>query len=153
MYKSDLVDFKIVSVFIFTCFMFYTVNACSEVYQWKDEHGKVHFGDRPPTGIKSDNISNKLDHINISTDFSSPELLLEQIQQKEREQNKKRQETLDKRKNMPSLADMCRDAESYLRAIEGRVVFTDDQGKEIKVSEKERQNKVIKMKAIIRQKC
>ena len=54
---------------------------------------------------------------------------------------------------MPSLADMCRDAESYLRAIEGRVVFTDDQGKEIKVSEKERQNKVIKMKAIIRQKC
>jgi len=153
MFKRGLVGFKIVSVFMFTCFMFYTVNAYSEVYQWKDEYGQVHFGDRPPTNIKADDISNKLDNINISTDLSSPELLLEQLQQKEQAQHEKRQEALEKRKNMSSLADICRDAKNYLRTIKGRVVFIDERGKELKVSERERQKEVIKMKGIIRQKC
>ena len=81
------------------------------------------------------------------------QLLLEQLQQKEQAQHEKRQEALEKRKNMSSLADICRDAKNYLRTIKGRVVFIDERGKELKVSERERQKEVIKMKGIIRQKC
>jgi len=128
-------------------------NAWSEVYQWKDENGQVHFGDRPPTGQHSDNISSQLDHINISTDLSSPELMLKHAEQKEAKQNEKRQKLIDQQKKMPSLSEVCINARNYLSKIEGRVVFTDEQGKEMKVSEQERKNEVIKLKKIIRQKC
>jgi uncharacterized protein DUF4124 len=28
----------------------------AEVYKWKDEQGRVHYGDRPPPGVKADKV-------------------------------------------------------------------------------------------------
>ena len=139
--------------FITVFLLVYCSNAWSEVYQWKDENGQTHFGDRAPTDKHSDNISKQLDHINISTDLSSPELMLNQAEQNEARQNEKRQKLIKQQKNLPSLSEVCMNAKRYLSTIEGRVVFTDEHGKEMKVSEQERKNKVLKMKEIIRQKC
>ena len=131
----------------------YCTNAWSEVYQWKDANGQIHFGDRAPADKKSKNISSRLDHINISTDLSSPELMLKHAEEKEARQNAKRQKIIDLQKKMPSLSELCTNARRYLATIEGRVIFTDENGKEVKVSEQERKSEVLKVKAIIRQKC
>mgnify|MGYP000069985134 FL=1 len=139
--------------FIMTCLLIYCSNAWSEVYQWKDENGQIHFSDRAPAGKHSDNISSQLDHINISTDLSSPELMLKHAEQKEARKNEKRQKFLEQYKKLPSLSEACMNARRYLSVIEGRVVFTDNNGKEVKVSEQERKNKVLKVKKIISQKC
>ena len=149
----DCLGLKRFYTFIMACLLMYCSNAWSEVYQWKDAKGQMHFGDRAPIGKHSDNISSRLDKINLSTDLSSPELMLKHAEQKEARQNEKRQKLIEQRKNMPSLSEACMNARNYLSKIEGRVVFTDEHGKEVKVSEQERKNKVLKVKKIIRQKC
>jgi len=131
----------------------YCSNVWSEVYQWKDANGQIHFGDRAPAGRDSANISSQLDHINISTDLSSPELMLKHAVQKEARQNEKRQKLIEQQKKLPTLSELCLNARRYLSTIEGRVIFTDEHGKEVKVSEQERKNEVLKVKKIIRQKC
>jgi len=131
----------------------YCTNAWSEVYQWKDANGQMHFGDRAPVDKHSDNISNQLDRINISTDLSSPALMLKHAEQKEARKNEERQKLIKQQKSLTSLSEACMNARHYLTTIEGRVVFTDIHGKEVKVSEQERRNKVLKVKKIIRQNC
>jgi len=149
----DCLDLKRACISIMACLLLHCSNAWSEVYQWKDENGQIHFGDRAPAGKTSENISKSLDRINISTDLSSPELMLKQAEQKEARQTKKRQKLIEQQKKLPSLSEACMSARRYLSTIEGRVIFTDKHGKEVKVSEQERKNEVLKVKKIIRQKC
>jgi len=155
MTKLDIgfLGLKRVCTFIMACLLMHCSNAWSEVYKWTDENGQIHFGDRAPANKHSDNISSRLDNINISTDLTSPELMLKHAEQKEARKNEKRQELIELQKKLPTLSEACVKAKRYLSTIEGRVVFTDKHGKEMKVSEQERKNEVLKMKQMIRQKC
>lgn len=144
---------KRIFALIMTCLIMYCPNVLSEVYKWTDENGQTHFGDRPPADKRSDNISSQLDNINISTDLSSPELMLKQAEEKEARENEKRQKLKALAKKLPSLSEVCTNARRYLSTIEGRVIFTDENGKEVKVTEQERKDEVLKVKKIISQKC
>ena len=125
----------------------------AEVYQWQDEHGQTHFGDSAPVGTNSDNISDQLEQINISTDFSSPEIMLQYEEQRAAKKIKKRQDIIEQKTKKPSVSQTCKNARQYLNLIEGRVVFMDKQGKEVKVSERQRKNRALEVKKLIRQKC
>jgi hypothetical protein len=42
----------------FLCLLlFLSVTASAGIYRWVDENGKVHFGDRPPQAVETENIN------------------------------------------------------------------------------------------------
>lgn len=125
----------------------------SEVYQWTDESGRTHFGDRPPEKTSSENISEKLNKINITGDYSSPELMLRHQKNKDAEAKKRREEWQEKQKNRPSQLEKCEKARQLLNTITGPVVFVDENGKDLKISEETRKQRANVLKDTIRKHC
>lgn len=125
----------------------------AEVYQWTDANGRTHFGDRPPEKIDSKDISETLDKINITSDYSSPELMLRHEQRKDDEREKRLKEWQEKQKSRPSQSEKCAKARQHLKTITGRVVFVDENGKDLKISEESRKQRVQKLDSIIRKYC
>jgi len=144
---------QVVSIIIFMLILPLSTISKAEVFQWKDAQGQIHFGDRPPNINNAKNISEKLENINVSTDFSSPELLLKYERQKEVKQHKKRQQRQDKINQLPSRAEACAKALKAQKILNGRVYFLDEYGKEVKVSEKERQKRADKLATSIKKHC
>lgn len=139
--------------FITVCLLMFCSQVWSQVYKWTDENGQVHFGDRAPVDKTSVDISSRLDKVNISTDLTSPELMLKQQEEKDAIRKEKRQKLKELKDKLPSISEACAEAKRHLSVIEGRVYFTDEQGKEVKVSEKERKERVINVKKMISEKC
>lgn len=123
----------------------------AEIYKWTDEHGNVHFGDRPPGQGQAEDISSSLKQLNISTDLSNPRL----IQQAEQSRRKANQSgNSDKQdKELNKHQSYCRSLELRLRKIQGRVKFFDDDGNEVRVSEAERKERVKNLKAQFQADC
>ncbi|UZE94809.1 DUF4124 domain-containing protein [Alkalimarinus alittae] len=130
-----------------------STHVLSEVYQWTDQNGRIHFGDRPPEKTASKNISEKLDKINITSDYSSPDMMLRHEQSKDTERQQRIDEWKEKQKNKPSKAEKCQEVRQQLNVIKGPVVFVDDNGKDLKVSEETRKKSVQKLESIIRKHC
>lgn len=127
--------------------------ALSEVYQWTDKHGRTHFGDRPPQEVDSKDISKKLDRINITSDYNSPDMMLRHEKSKDAERQKLIDDWKERRKNHVSMPDRCKAARQHLTAIKGRVVFVDDNGKEVKVSEEMRKQRVKRLEQWVQKYC
>lgn len=124
---------------VFLCFV--SLKASSEVYQWTDEHGQTHFGDRPPGNTKPTKISDQLNQINITSELSSPEMMLRHEQWKAQQESR------------PSQSEKCKEAKRLLKIIQGRVVFVDENGKDLKRSEKTRAERAEKLESAIRTHC
>jgi hypothetical protein len=43
------------------------VASSAEVYRWTDEHGRVHFSDKPPRDQQAENISDETRSVNVDT--------------------------------------------------------------------------------------
>ncbi len=127
--------------------------ALSEVYQWTDKQGRTHFGDRPPEKMESKDISEKLDRINITSDYSSPDIMLRHEQRKDAEKKKQIDDWKGSQKNRPSLNDWCEGARQQLKIIKGRVVFVDEHGKDLNISEATRKQRVQSLETSIRRNC
>lgn len=125
----------------------------ADVYQWTDKDGRTHFGDRPPETVDSKDISEKLDRINITSDYSSPDIMLRHEQSKDAERQKRINEWKESQKNRPTLADRCETARRQLKVIRGRVVFVDDNGKDLNISEETRKQRVQTLETLIRKHC
>tara|TARA_R110002167_G_scaffold116338_6_gene291389 strand:+ start:274 stop:657 length:384 start_codon:yes stop_codon:yes gene_type:complete len=125
----------------------------SEVFQWTDENGQTHFSDRAPKLIQSNNISEQLNNINITSDLSSPEMMLRHEQTKDAEREAKYKKQQEKRNKQPTKSERCKEAQDLLRRVKGRVVFVDEQGKELKVSEEDRKQRAIQLESLVRKLC
>lgn len=125
----------------------------SEIYQWTDEKGRTHFGDRPPVTVNSTSISDQLNQINITNDLSSPEMMLRHEQTKEAERKKRQEAWQAQQKNKPSQLEKCKEAKRLLKVIQGRVVFVDENGKDMKRSEKTREKRAKKLASSIQKYC
>lgn len=126
----------------------------ADVYKWVDEQGNIHFGDRPPIKEKATDLSGTLKPLNISTDLSNPNMIRnaeqsrnEEINRKAQEQNKQRTSQLTKKQ------EYCKQAQKRLYDISGPVVFYDEHGKAIDVTEKERKRMEQKLRAEIDKNC
>lgn len=47
--------------------------AMAEIYKWKDEHGNVHFGDRPPASAKTERVKVRVNTYQSVDEGYSPE--------------------------------------------------------------------------------
>tara|TARA_R110001592_G_scaffold336019_1_gene621143 strand:- start:49965 stop:50213 length:249 start_codon:yes stop_codon:yes gene_type:complete len=74
MLNFNLILIKKMTLLIFIWFI--SIDTKSEIYQWVDENGHTHFGDRAPQTSTVKEISKQVNHINISSDLSSPEMIL-----------------------------------------------------------------------------
>ncbi len=144
------------------CFLFLLAVCASnpgfsyaEVYKWVDEQGNVHFGDRPPQKEKATNLSDSLKPLNLSTDLSNPGMIRNAEQARQDELNRTRQEQQRKQQiaNSKEYQQYCKEAKRRLRSISGPVVFYDEQGKQVKVTEKEREKREQELRNEIEKKC
>lgn len=126
-----------------------SVCANAEVYRWTDANGKVHFGDKKK-GASAENITEKVSKTNVDTSTAEHQKL-ESVFRKENDADreyKKQQAQPD-----PELLRRCAEAKDYLKDINGRVQFIDDNGNPVKVTEAERKQKVKDMQQQISERC
>ncbi|AWF83066.1 hypothetical protein BTJ40_20820 [Microbulbifer sp. A4B17] len=112
--------------------------SAGELYRWIDEDGRVHFGDRPPVHAEAKDISSKLTPINSANattarsrnQSAQPRNVEQQYQDRLNREAQERQQQLDK---------ACSKARKNLEILRGRVIFLDDNGKEVRRTERERE--------------
>ncbi|WP_444910749.1 DUF4124 domain-containing protein [Microbulbifer sp. TRSA005] len=123
-----------------------------ELYRWVDADGRVHFSDRPPAEGKAQDISGQLGPINtakatrvqrslITSKASAPEREYQQRQQQEQRARQQEQQRI------------CTKARQRLRSLNGRVAFIDNDGKEVRYSERERRQMAEQLKREIANRC
>lgn len=127
---------------VFQTFFLSTIIS-AEIYQWRDENGKLHFGDMPPEKQKTEKV--ELEPLNISDEVRVDE------KRKTRERNeqlieKQKKEDEKSSVNVESLAKKCKRAEKkYIELKWGEsptashTVLTGDDGKAIS---RKRQNEI-----------
>ncbi len=107
---------------------FFPAFALSQVFSWKDENGKIHYGDRPPSSKQAD--SRKL-AAPPPVDAEAYRGAVVERQMAEREKQKKSQEDAKKSREEQAQAKEraanCQQAKGNLAAIEsGQIRFTVD---------------------------
>lgn len=131
-----------------------SISSSAEVYKWVDEQGNTHFGDRPPAREKATDLSDTLKPLNISTDLSNPNMIRNAEQSRMDELNRKAQEQHKQKASQPDKKQQyCKQAKKRLYDISGPVVFYDEHGKAMKVTEKERKRMEQKLRAEIDKNC
>ena len=139
---------------LFITFVLISPSGNAEVYKWVDEQGNTHFGDRPPQKEKATDLSGTLKPLNISTDLSNPNMIRNAEQARQDELNQKAQ---TQHKQAASQSEQkqqyCKQAKKRLYDISGPVVFYDDEGKVVEVTEKERARMEQKLRAEIDKNC
>jgi hypothetical protein len=130
------------------------LNTHAEIYRWVDKEGKVHFTDKKPAP-EAENITKTVKSHN--TDTSSSELqkltLMREQEEKERREKMRREQEALKPEREKQRQVYCQKQKERLRNISGYVVFVDDKGKAVPVTEKERQQKVADLKQVIQETC
>ncbi|MBT4492006.1 MAG: DUF4124 domain-containing protein [Gammaproteobacteria bacterium] len=117
--------------------------AQTQVYEWIDANGQKQFSDQPPSsGVDADSKTYEI--LNIDESLPPP-----MVVDTEKGKNKKRYAAAKK----AYLTKECKKARDYLKKTQGRVVFTDDDGKDVYVSEKERIRRVRELGAEITKHC
>lgn len=130
--------------------MMHSVSA--EVYRWVDEHGKTHYSDKKPKA-DADDITADVNKQNIDTS-SAEQRKLQQIFRPENEADREyyRQQQLQNQPD-PEQIKYCNEQRNYLNEISGRVQFIDEQGKPMKVTEKQRQQRVDNIQRYLDEHC
>ncbi|WP_237067778.1 DUF4124 domain-containing protein [Microbulbifer guangxiensis] len=128
-----------------------TTASADELYRWVDEHGQVHFGDRPPASASAEDVGEALTPINSADPTRAttsvrqqPVDLERQYQQQQRQQLKRQQ---------AQRAEACRRAQRDLSILRGPVILVDESGQQVRLSERERQQKAAALEQQIRQLC
>lgn len=132
--------------------VFFTHSATSEVYRWTDSEGKVHYSDRK-LNRDAEDVTDKVRVQNIDTS-QEEQRKLQQIFRKENEADREHYRRQEQAKK-PS-ADQrrrCNELRNYLRNIDGRVQFVDNDGKPMKVTERERQQMAQDTRELWNQHC
>ena len=120
--------------------------ASAEVYKWIDETGKTRFSDKAPDKTTAESIGEKLQKTNL--DDSSKKLNTSFVST-EKNQDEKNHEAELAQKKKEANAPICAKLKEGIDLISSgnRVAFTDENGKEITVLEKDRAKELEKWQA------
>ena len=135
--------------FLFSCLILLCVNTQAEVYRWTDANGKVHYGDKKPKAAAED-ITEKVKQVNVDTSTAERQKL-ETIFRKENDAD--REYKKQQAKPDAELLIWCKEARQYLKDISGRVQFIDKDGRPVKVTMDERDQKVAETQSMIKKRC
>ncbi|EGG99279.1 hypothetical protein imdm_1301 [gamma proteobacterium IMCC2047] len=133
---------------------FASTSCYAEIYRWIDEQGNVHFGDKPHADKQATDITGnvQLKNIDQSADRTQQSLqqfdLRQQVQSVETQQRQAQQQ-----KKGQKLNQACHDAKQRLKILQGRVIFVDKNGNEIKRTEQERQQRADALRKNIKKYC
>lgn len=123
-----------------------------ELYRWVDKDGKVHFGDRPPLQAKAEEIGDELQPVNSAdaTRARKPARSGQRDDLQQQYQNRKQRQQQQRQQQM---ARACQKARRDLRILQGRVAFVDDSGREVKMTERDRQRMAAELQREIGRVC
>jgi hypothetical protein len=132
------------------CFLvFICASTQAEVYRWTDANGKVHYGDKRPKSAAED-ITEKVKKTNVDTSTAEHQKL-ETLFRKENAADREYQR--EQARPDAELLIWCKEARQYLKTISGLVQFVDKDGKPVKVTMEERDQKVAETQALIKNRC
>ena len=126
--------------------------SAGELYRWVDAEGKVHFGDRPPLEAEAEDIGDDLRPIN-SADATRPQQFTRSGQQASAQQQYEARQRNQQQQQRRQLERACQRAQRSLRMLQGRVTFVDENGKSVKITERERQQRAARLQREIAQVC
>ena len=133
----------------------FNLQAQAEVYRWVDKVGNVHFGDRKPESAQdrenTQEISKDLSHNNIDSSHKDREQL-SSIFAKESEQERQ-YDKKSKNSGRSSKNDLCERARYELNMYNRRMALVDKNGKDLKLSEKDRKQREQKARDNVAQYC
>jgi hypothetical protein len=143
-------------IVFFALFALASAALAEELYRWVDADGKVHFGDRPPLAAKAENIEGAMRPINTadggstqaSTAANSNVNTQRQLQREYENRQQQRQQ-----KQQQQMAAACFEARKQLRILQGPVYFVDGQGREVQITERERQQQAEQLQQEIARVC
>ncbi len=125
----------------------------AEVYRWVDEQGKVHFSDKKPQQ-QSTKIGEQLKDNNVDSSQAQQRKLQQLLAPETPEEKRYRQQKQQKKQQQQTRKQgICQNARRQLKILRGPVAFLDSQGKELPISEKERQQRAAKLQKQIKQHC
>ena len=133
-----------------------TVLANAQVYEWKDEKGKTHFSDKPPSGAAqarklSDPVpaAASLPQQNSAADRELDYRKRQKDAQDKSEQDKKQQTAANEKK------DACEAARRQLELLESgeRIVQRDANGERSYLDDTQRQQEATKTRQLLQSSC
>ena len=127
-----------------------SINAIAEVYRWVDNNGKVHYTDKKPAP-DAENITKEVNKQNL--DSSSRDIARINQMHREDEEAIRAAQQQQEQAHARAMQAPCAAAQTRLRKMKGRVIFIDEAGKAVTVTEKERQDKVAELEREIRNNC
>ncbi|AOS96180.1 hypothetical protein AUP74_00711 [Microbulbifer aggregans] len=126
--------------------------AAEELYRWVDENGQVHFGDRPPGSVKAEDVGEELTPIN-SADPTQAVTTAQRNQSVDLERQYQQRQKQQQQRQQAQRTEACRRAKRDLSILRGPVILVDEYGQQIRLSERERQQKASALEQQIRQLC
>lgn len=128
--------------------------ALAEIYQWRDAEGRLHFSDRQPKGAKAEDVSHKVEDVNVDESSGERKKLggvfrQETAAEKQLQQQQLQQQQQERRQQQ----QQCANARQQLRVLQGPVYFTRTDGSTYTVSERERARRAAELEARIREYC
>lgn len=139
---------------LFVLLIFSSLAIQAEMYRWVDEHGKTHFSDKKPPKVQADDISDTVKQQNTDYGSRSAKTQLQQIERNRAARKaEERQQIEISAGNRNVVKRNCEEAQQRLQIIRGRVIFYDKDNKEVKVTEKEREQRVLALEQQIKKYC
>ena len=126
----------------------------AEVYQWRDENGKLHFSDKKPRQQEAEDISHTVEKVNVD-ESSAERAKLHELFKPETPEEKalKQQKAAQEARQQVKMNQRCAEAREALKILRGPVYFTREDGTTYDVSKEEQARRVAKLEADIRKHC
>jgi hypothetical protein len=140
---------------LFILLLVAALGARGEIYRWVDEQGNLHFSDKKPEDqAAAKEISGELRPLNSDTSTAETGKL-KQVFQGETPEEKAYQQRQQAQQQQQKKArqQACQQARNKLSILRGRVVFLDSNGRDMEVTEDERQQRANKLAEEIRHYC
>lgn len=143
---------RVLPVLMFFCGL--PALAMAEMYKWVDDQGRVHFSDKKPAHAQAQDISESVKQQNIDYGSTKVEQQLQRIERNQAaKQTEQQQRTAHQSNQDQERERSCKEARKHLRVIKGRVIFLDDENREVKVTEAERAQKAAELEQQIQKYC
>jgi len=140
---------------LFVLLLLSALNARGDIYRWVDEQGNLHFSDKKPEDqTVAKEISGELRPLNSDTSTAETDKLKQVFQGETPEERAYQQRQRAQQQQQEQVRrQICQQARNKLSILRGRVVFLDSNGREMEVTEDERQQRANELAEEIRHYC
>lgn len=130
-----------------------TISSAASVYKWTDENGVTHFGDRQPTGQKSESVSIRTGKRSESN-RQSPQEQVKALEDQEAEQAERKEETAAEEARRKQREANCGTARSNLSILQRNSrIRVEEDGEQRYLSEEEIAEQREKFEEIAEENC